>query len=137
MKKAIVVLMILVLSIGCTAPVKMSTFPASESSNVNTKDDCKKMEGYKNIRVLSIPPEHGTYIELGTIMTEQSSTSEFVITSETKQVEEAQVQACMWGADAIIVLDSSSDKGIQYGIFSGLTHKDEKNLRFVAIKYKK
>lgn len=132
--KLFLLFLITILVVGCTAPVKLSVFATEEAANYDA-DMCKIPEQYSQIKVLSLPPKEGTFIELGTIMTEQSSSSEFVTTSESKQIKKAQQQACIWGADAIMVLQTSSDKGMKYGFFTGLTQKNEKNLRLVAIRY--
>ncbi|MDF1546100.1 MAG: hypothetical protein P1R58_13485 [bacterium] len=62
----------------------------------------------------------------------QESSSQLVHTSEEKQIQEARIKACQWGADAIVVMGSSNDKGSDF--WSGW--KDNRETKIIAIKMK-
>lgn len=116
--------------VGCTAPVKLTGYPSEEAESY-PKDKCTL--DYENVRVLGALPKDGTYIELGYMNVSQQSSSELVYTSEEKQIKEARIKACQWGADAIIIMDSQSDKGSDF--WTGW--KDNRETKIIAIKYKK
>ena len=84
------------------------------------------------MRVLGSLPEEGTYVELGYMNVSQESSSQLVHSSEEKQIQEARIQACIWGADAIVVIGSQADKGTEF--WSGW--KDNRETKIIAIKYK-
>jgi hypothetical protein len=65
----------------------------------------------------------------------QSSASELVYTSIEKQIEAARIRACEWGADAIVIAQSQGGKGNTWSAWSGLTYRDERESRVVAIRY--
>jgi len=114
---------------GCTAPVKLTGYPSKEAGNYS-KEKCKL--GYENVRVLGSLPKEETYVELGYMNVSQESSSELVYTSEEKQIREARIKACQWGADAIVVMRSESDKASDY--WTGW--KDRRETKIIAIKYK-
>lgn len=118
-----------VLIAGCAAPVKLTGYPSAEAGNYS-KEECKL--DYERVRVLGSLPEEGTYIELGYMNVSQASSSELVYTSEEKQIKEARIRACQWGADAIVIMGSQSDKGSDF--WTG--YKDSRESKIIAIKYK-
>jgi len=119
----------LLLIAGCAAPVKLSGYPSEEAGNYS-KEECKL--DYESVRVLGSLPDEGTYIELGYMNVSQQSSSELVYTSEEKQIKEARIKACQWGADAIVLMGSQSDKGSDF--WTGW--KDRRETKIIAIKYK-
>ncbi len=114
---------------GCSAPVNISSYPGAEAQNI-PKEQCKY--DYEDVRVLGSLPADGTYTELGYMNVSQQSNSELVQTSEEKQITEARIQACQWGADAIVIVGSSSDKGSDF--WTGW--KDNRETKIIAIKLK-
>ncbi len=123
------ILLVVIVTAGCSAPVRISAYPGEEVAS-HTVEQCK-LE-HERVKVLGSLPETGTYIEIGYMTVSQESASEFRWTSEEKQIEKARIQACQWGADAIVLVGSSSDKGSDF--WTG--YKDVRETRIVAIKFK-
>lgn len=121
--------LIILLITGCTATVNLTGYPSEEAGNYS-KEECKL--DYESVRVLGSLPKDGNYIELGYMNVSQQSSSEYVYTSEEKQIKEARIRACQWGADAIVVMGSQSDKGSDF--WTGW--KDRRETKIIAIKYK-
>lgn len=118
---------------GCAAPVKLSGYPGPTAMNIDLAQ-CKS-GGFANVEVIGLLPTDGSYEEIGYMTVGQSSTSELVYTSIEKQIEAARVRACQWGADAIVVTNSDGGKGNTWSAWSGLTYRDERESRVVAIRY--
>lgn len=114
---------------GCAAPVKIAGYPSEHARNI-PKEECEYY--YEHIQVLGSLPSERKYIELGYMNVKQESSSQLVSTSEEKQIEEARIKACQWGADAIVVMGSQSNKGSDF--WSGW--KDQRETKIIAIKYK-
>jgi len=117
--------------VGCTAPVKISGYPGEEAGNYS-KEECKSNLNFGSVKVLGSLPKDGTYIELGYMSVSQESSSELVYTSEEKQIKEARIKACQWGADAIVIMGSQNNKGSDF--WTGW--KDKRETKIIAIKYK-
>lgn len=130
MKSLLAFISLAFLLVGCSAPVNISAYPGMEVQNIS-KEQCKYE--YEDVRVLGSLPADGTYIELGYMNVSQQSSSELVYTSEEKQITEARIQACRWGADAIVIMRSESNKGSDF--WTGW--KDNRETKIVAIKFKK
>jgi hypothetical protein len=94
-----------------------------------------RTSGFNEVRVIGLLPDAGECEELGYMTVGQSSTSELVYSSIEKQIEAARIQACQWGADAIVVMESQGDKKNTWSFFSGTTYRDERESRIVAIRY--
>lgn len=121
------------LASGCAAPVKVTGYPGPAADPVSA-EYCRQA-GYLEVAVLGLPPAPDSFEEVGYIAVSQSTNSEFFVTSMEKQIEEARVQACQWGADAIFVIDSQGGKDNTWSFWTGLQYWDERNSRIVAIRY--
>ncbi|MEZ4655523.1 MAG: hypothetical protein R3E12_18520, partial [Candidatus Eisenbacteria bacterium] len=119
---------------GCAAPVKLTGYPGPAAQRVSS-EYCEN-GGFQDVAVLGLSPAPDTFDEVGYMAINQSSDSEFYYSSLEKQIDEARIRACQWGADAIVILGSEGDKNNYVGFLSGLQYRDERNTQIVAIRYK-
>lgn len=118
---------------GCAAPVKLTGYPGPAA--VSGDPEHCRLAGFQAVQVIGILPDEGTFLEVGYMTVGQSSTSELVYTSIEKQIEAARVRACEWGADAIVIAHSDGGKKNTWSAWSGMTYRDERESRVVAIRY--
>lgn len=118
---------------GCAAPVQLTPYPGVNAQSLSL-EYCQA-DGFRDVRVLGLQPDAGTYEELGYMTLAQASTSEFVYASIERQIEAARIQACQWGADAIIVMESQGSKSNTWGPVFGTTYHDDRDSRIVAIRF--
>jgi hypothetical protein len=121
------------LLVGCAARVSITSYPGM---NVDDRplQMCKE-SGYQDVQVIGLLPEAGTFEEIGYMTVKQAADTEFEYTSTDKQVEAARVQACQWGADAIVILDVQGDKGSTRDVLGEPQYHDERESRIVAIRF--
>lgn len=119
---------------GCAAPVKLTGYPGTNAES-QPLEYCKTT-GFRDVRVIGILPDPGSYEEIGYMTVGQSSTSELVYTSIEAQIEAARVRACIWGADAIVISESQGDKKNTYSFWTGVSYRDERESRIIAIRFK-
>jgi len=141
MKKTYIASLIIsvIVLVSCAAPVKLAKYPEPGVTEIpesyyNPKY-CEQPENHESISVLFTLPEKGTYQPLGSILVSQESTSSLITTSDEEQIKEARIQACKWGADAIVIISSDEARSMTYDVFSGLGSKESKQNRIVAIKF--
>ncbi len=115
---------------GCMAPVKISAYPNMKAEAIPL-EVCR--QHYDEIQVLGIVPKEDDFEEIGYMTLLQSSDWEYEYTSEDEQIRVARIQACQWGADAIVILESMSDIGGDR--FIGDYYWDKHICRIIAIRF--
>jgi len=130
--KRILLFLICLLILNCSAPIRMATYPGKDITNI-PESQCKV--DYEEVIVLGQLPPADEYIQIGYMIVSQESSSSLVETSNEEQIKAARIQACQWGADAIVIIESESDKGTTFDFWEGAQYYDEKSTRVIAIKF--
>ena len=130
--KKMLLLLICLLILNCSAPIRMATYPGKDITNI-PENQCEV--DYEKVIVLGQLPPTDEYIQIGYMIVSQESSSSLVETSNEEQIKAARIQACQWGADAIVIIESESDKGTTFDFWEGTQYYDEKSTRVIAIKF--
>jgi len=119
------------LGLSCTAAVKIAKYPGK---NITYTPESQCEIDYEHVRVLGQLPPAEEYEEIGYMIVKQEASSSLYGTSDEEQIKAARIQACQWGADAIVITGSEADKGTTYDFWSGSQYHDVKSNRIIAIK---
>lgn len=123
-------LLLLAVVSACSAPVALKGHPGPDVLNVSLSE-CNHR--HREVHVFMEMPKEG-WEEIGWIELEQLPTRPLHQTSREDQVRAARVQACVWGADAICILDRECHADVTYSPLSVIGRRDRLNTFVVALR---